>query len=169
MKQNNAETWEMEFWNQHVDPPKQGWDPKLFMTIPYIGDTCYTTAPKNILWVSRWEALQTEIIKRKNTRTHVCAFFFQNLRKIWILECKTGKTGTFSYFGFNLTKFFQILYVFMATLVHNFAQNYIKLNSDGAKKFTFRVSVYSYSATREGLLCLGGLEERESVDTPSKP
>ena len=59
-------------------------------------------------------------------------------RKILNFECKSCKTGTFSYFWYNFTKFFQILNVLLAISPHNSAQNFMKENSDRAKKITFR-------------------------------
>ena len=74
------------------------------------------------------------------------------LNKILILERETGKTGPFSYFWYNLTKLKKIFLVFMAILVHNSAQNYIKQNSDRAKEFTFRMSETSVCAAARTLV-----------------
>ena len=43
----------------------------------------------------------------------------------------------FLIFWHNLTKFFQFLYSFIAISDHNSAQNFVNLNSDRAKEFTF--------------------------------
>ena len=45
-----------------------------------------------------------------------------------------------------MTKFFQILYGFIAMLGHNSVQNVIKLISDRAKEFSFRRSESSLIA-----------------------
>ena len=58
-----------------------------------------------------------------------------------ILECKTKKKALFHVFGTICQRFFSsYIPCFMAILVHNSAQNYIKQNSDRAKEFTFRMS-----------------------------
>ena len=66
--------------------------------------------------------------------------FFKNLRYILSWEHKTGQTGTFYIFFIEFDYFFYFNFV-MAILVHNFAQNYIKQNSDHTKEFTSRRSV----------------------------
>ena len=80
-------------------------------------------------------------VSKTHGHTDICPRkIFQNPRKILTFECGTCKTGTFSYFLHILTKFFEMLYVFIAISVHNSVQNVVKLNSDRAKKITFRRS-----------------------------
>ena len=65
---------------------------------------------------------------------------FYNLRKTLTLERKTGKTGTFFIFLVQFDKGLSNLQCFIALLVHNSAQNYIRQNSLRAKQFSFRRS-----------------------------
>ena len=74
------------------------------------------------------------------------------------------KTGTFSYFWYNLTKFFKIFLVVMAILVHNSARNYIKQNSDRAKEFTFRMSAL-YTLRPLNMNVLPAISPRKDIDT----
>ena len=62
------------------------------------------------------------------------------MRKTVTFECKTCKTGAFSYFWNNFTNIFQIFYGLIAISAHNSAQNLKKLISGHAKKFIFRRS-----------------------------
>ena len=56
------------------------------------------------------------------------------MQKNLTFKCKTLKTDTFSYVWPNLTKFLKILNVFLAVLLPNSAQNFMKVNSDSATK-----------------------------------
>ena len=60
---------------------------------------------------------------------------FLNPRKILTFECKTCKTGHFSYLLDHLIKFFFLSFMcFTVISAHNSAPNLIKLNFDRAKK-----------------------------------
>ena len=81
--------------------------------------------------------LQNNRVSKTHTWKNVFTKIIQNLFNILPFEQRTCKTGTFSYFWHNLTTFFLIFYVKIAILVHNSAQNNIKLNSDRPKKIYF--------------------------------
>ena len=79
-----------------------------------------------------------ELLKRTDTRTHVHAKFSRICAKFKFLNAKLAKQALFHIFG----TIFQILQVFIAVFVHNFAQNLFKLNSDRAKKISYKRFVY---------------------------
>ena len=65
---------------------------------------------------------------------------FENLRKFWTNEPKTGKTGTnFMYFS-QFDQICVVSHVFMSVLLHVSAQNFQSENFNCAKEFTFRKS-----------------------------
>ena len=83
-------------------------------------------------------SLYAEFLKRTDTCQRK---LFQNIHNIFFWKAKLAKQALFHIFG-TLWRFcLQIFYVFKAILVHNSAQNCIKLNSDRAKEFTLRMSV----------------------------
>ena len=56
-------------------------------------------------------------------------------------ETQNWQNSHFLFCWYNLTKFFvKYSLFFMAILVHNSAQNQVRLNSDRTKEFTFRMS-----------------------------
>ena len=77
---------------------------------------CYTlhiVTYNTVLHVTQCKMLP-ELLKVEDVQTHVCAMFFENLRKIFPIERETGKRGILLGFGHNLTKFFKVLLVFMS-------------------------------------------------------
>ena len=78
-----------------------------------------------------------ELLKRTDTRTHVRAKFSRICAIFLLLNANLAKQALFPIFG---TLFFQILYVFLIISVHNSAQNFIKVNSDRAKKITLEAA-----------------------------
>ena len=59
---------------------------------------------------------------------------FDNLRKFWTKECKTGKTGTIFMCLSQLDKVFLVSHVFMSFLRHVSAQDFQSAHFDCAKK-----------------------------------
>ena len=60
------------------------------------------------------------------------------------MNAELGKQALFYIILAQLDKAFSNLFGFKAISAHNSAQNFIKLNSDSAKEFTFRTSVQAF-------------------------
>ena len=71
--------------------------------------------------------------------------FAQNLNFV----TKNFQNRHFSNFWYKLTKFFKYSMFFIAILVNNFAQNYIRLNSDRPKK-NYLLEGLGHGATHSG-------------------
>ena len=93
---------------------------------------------------------KAEFLKHTDTRKHVRAKFSKICAKLWLWNAKIGITGTFFIFLVQFDKVLSNLLGFIAILVHNSAQNYIRRNSVRAKQFTFRRSVVYHLFLAEG-------------------